>query len=119
MTTATNAADETEAAEATGATGATRDASREPPSVTVRLDATDIDVREIGALAGQIPLASTLAPGTRVVVLDVATRKAGMLGRLLGHRRVSVPRAMRCTALLLRGYIEIGAGEEGAWGKAP
>jgi hypothetical protein len=87
--------------------------------VTVRLDATEADVEEPGSVAGQIPHASTLPPGTRIVVLATATRRRGMLRRLLGPRRVPVPRSTRCTALLARGYVAIGADDDGAWGYAP
>jgi hypothetical protein len=87
--------------------------------VTVRLDATDADVEEPGAVAGQIPHASTVSPGTRVVVLATATRRGGVLRRLLGGRSVPVPRSTGCTALLARGYVGIGADDDGAWGYAP
>ncbi len=87
--------------------------------VTVQLDATAADVGVPAAVAGQIPLASTLAPGTRVVVRASATRRGGVLGRLLGPRREPVPRSTACTALLVRGYVDIGADDAGAWGVAP
>ena len=85
----------------------------------VRLDATDTDVEEPGAVAGQIPHARDVAPGTRVVVLATATRRGGVLGRLLGARKVPVPRSTGCTALLARGYVAIGADDAGSWGYAP
>jgi hypothetical protein len=91
----------------------------EPQPVTVRLDATEADVEEPGAMAGQIPHASALPPGTRVAVLATATRRGGVLRRLLGARSVPVPRSTGCTALLTRGYVAIGADDEGAWGYAP
>jgi hypothetical protein len=95
----------------------TEAADRQP--VTVRLDATDADVEEPAAVASQIPLASTLPPGTRVVVPSTATRRGGVLRRLLGPRGVPVPRSTGCTALLARGYVAIGADADGAWGYAP
>jgi hypothetical protein len=90
---------------------------REP--VQVRLDASDTDLDAPAAVASQIPHASTLAPGTRVLVLAAAKRDGGVLRRLLGGRRVPVPRSTLCTALLVQGYVDIEAGEAGAWGKAP
>ncbi len=87
--------------------------------VTVHLDATAADVEEAGAVAGQIPHASTVSPGTRVVVLATATRQGGVLRRLFGPRRVPVPRSTGCAALLARGYVAIGADDDGAWGIAP
>ena len=85
----------------------------------VRLDATDTDVEEPGAVAGQIPRARDVAPGTRVVVLATATRRGGVLRRLLGAGKVPVPRSTGCTALLARGYVAIGADNAGAWGYSP
>jgi len=87
--------------------------------ITVRLDTTEADVNEPGAVAAQIPLASTVLPGTRVVVLATATRRGGVLRRLLGPRREPVPRSTGCTALLARGYVRIGADAEASWGYAP
>jgi hypothetical protein len=88
-------------------------------AVTVQLDATGADVEVPASVAGQIPLAITLPPGTRVVVLANATRRGGLLRRLLGRRREPVPPSTACTALLVRGYVDIGADGGGAWGHAP
>jgi hypothetical protein len=101
--------------EATGASDA--DDSREP--LQVRLDASSADLEAPAEVAGQIPCASTLTPGTRILVLPTATRAGGFLRRLLGARTVPVPRSTLCTALLVQGYVDLGAGEAGAWGKAP
>ncbi len=60
--------------------------------VTVRLD--------------DLPNASTLASGTRVVVLPDAARGRGLLAAF-GQK--THPRSARCAALLLRGYVDIGA----------
>jgi hypothetical protein len=87
--------------------------------VTVTLDATDRDLGDVTAVAPQIPEACTLAPGSRVVVVARAVRRRGLLRHLLGDARVVVPRSIRCTALLVRGYVGIGADAEGAWGVAP
>jgi hypothetical protein len=86
--------------------------------VTIRLDASEAAVDDAPAVAQQIPLASTLEPRTRVAVLALGVRKRGVLGRLLGDRRIDVPRATRCTALLVRGYADVGANDEEAWGYA-
>ena len=87
--------------------------------VTVQLDATAADVEVPASIAPQIPLASTLAPGTKVSVLPVATRKGGALRRMFGGGKVEVPVASRCTALLVRGYVGIAAAGDKAWGVAP
>jgi hypothetical protein len=86
--------------------------------LVIRLDASDAEVDDAHALAGQIPLASTLEPRTRVSVLATGVRKRGVLGRFLGDRKVDVPRATRCTALLVRGYLDVGANDKEAWGYA-
>lgn len=87
--------------------------------VTVRLDATDADLEDASAVALQLPDPATLVPGARVNVLASATRRGGVLRRLLGPSRVPVTRATRCTALLIRGYVTIGADDEQAWGAVP
>jgi hypothetical protein len=87
--------------------------------VTVRLDASNADVESVAAMALQIPLAGTLAARTPVVVLGAAVRRGGLLRRWLGDKSVPVPRAVRCTALLVRGYVDIGADGSRAWGYAP
>jgi len=88
-------------------------------AVVIRLDATDTDIDVPAAVATRIPRASTQPPQTRVTVSRTATRRAGILRRLLGQKGVPVPRAIVCTALLVRGYVDIGADDEVAWGVAP
>ncbi len=94
-----------------------------PPPLAIALDARACDVRDPVAVAARIPDAASREPGTRVCVLGAATRGGGWLGRW--RRSVPVPRAARCTALLARGYVGIGAGvdeesgAEMAWGVAP
>ena len=76
-----------------------------------------------GALAEQIPLASTLAEGTLVVVLEQADTRGGAVIRLL-RPNVRMARALRATALLARGFVEIRAavdptsGQDLVWGTA-
>jgi hypothetical protein len=82
------------------------------PAVAVALgpeDATDL-----ASVARALPEADTLEAGTMVVVLphvvdpsslaSLASRVLAVLGR--GR---TVPRAHRCSALLARGYVRIGA----------
>jgi len=88
-------------------------------AVTITLDVTDADPEDVSAVARQIPEASALAPGTQVTVLPTATRRGGLFRRLLGAARVPVPRATRCTALLVRGYVGIRADAERASALAP
>jgi len=53
-----------------------------------------------------LPAASTLPAGTRVVVLPEAARGKGLLA---AFTKKTHARSARCTALLLRGYVGIGA----------
>jgi hypothetical protein len=76
--------------------------------------------------AAELPDPGSLAPGTLVLVGDGSVaRETGLLGRVMRRRRERpVPRSIRCTALLARGYARIGGGvdEHGidwAWGYAP
>ena len=81
------------------------------------------DHRVMSGVAEQLPQASTLPSGTAVYVLGGAASDK-RLWRLLG-RTVAVARAARCTALLIKGYVDIGAGVDDvtgvdlAWGSAP
>ena len=82
--------------------------------VRVRLDATDADVESAATVATQIPHASTLPAGTRVIVAPTALRRRGLLRRFLGDASVPVPKAARCAALLARGYVDVAAREDGS-----
>jgi len=77
-------------------------------AIAVLVDATGIDEEDAGAFAAQIPAAAELPPATPVFVLEAATRGRGAL-RWLGARKVSLLRAARCTALVARGYVDVGA----------
>ncbi len=85
----------------------------------VTLDVTNADPEDVSAVASQIPDPKTLPPRTRVTVPAIATRGGGLLRRLLGETKVPVSRAIRCTALLVRGYVGVGADTERAWGVVP
>lgn len=85
-------------------------------ATVVRLDATEVDPEDFAALATQLPLASTLPPRTVVAVPAVAVRRRRFLRGVLGDRKVTVSRAARCTALLLRGYVDVHADDGSAWG---
>jgi hypothetical protein len=91
--------------------------------VAVLLHAPHGGDRAIASVAEQVPRASTLPSGASVFVLGGAASDR-RLWRLLG-RRFPVTRASRCTALLVRGYVDIGAGvdevsgDDLAWGSAP
>ncbi len=66
------------------------------------------DVPTLAEIAAQVPLATTLRPGTLLVVLGDFEAGTGLLGRLLGGN-AKAPRVLRCTALLAQGYTRLGA----------
>ncbi len=73
-------------------------------------------------IAGETPLPGTLPPGTLVLILGEVAPKDALIGRWLGPR-VRVPRHLRGSALLARGYVRLGAGIDAsgndlAWGYA-
>ena len=53
-----------------------------------------------------------------MLVEAIATQKRGVLQRILGDKKVPVPRHVRCSALLARGYVDIAAEGDAVWGKA-
>jgi hypothetical protein len=99
--------------------------SPDAPATAVLLDATGVDLANVGAVAEQIPSADALPGGTPVVILGTAARRGPLWRRLLGGRGILVTRASRCTALIARGYIDVGAaadeptGTDIAWGWVP
>jgi hypothetical protein len=97
-------------------------------ATVVELDASDGDfsgAERTGAVARQVPDCGGLPPRTLVVLLGVATRGGGIWRRLVRMNTVSVSRAARCSALLVRGYVDIGAAPDAAtsqdlvWGWSP
>lgn len=94
------------------------------PAAAVVLDAASLNGDDAGAVARQLPDASTLPEGTLVVVSGEAIRGVGILGRLFGGGTTAVNRAARCAALVARGYVDVGAGIDPAtkidiaWGRA-
>jgi hypothetical protein len=89
--------------------------------VALLLDASrGSDARTVAGVAAQLPGASSLPGGTRVFVLGAAA-SSGPFAWLPFTRGVPVTKASRCSALLARGYVDIGAGTDDdlAWGTAP
>jgi hypothetical protein len=83
------------------------------------------ELDDVVATLAQIPEASTLPPGTPVVVFGEAADHRPLWRKLLAARPTRVSRAARCGALIAQGYVDVGAGideETGAdlaWGKSP
>jgi hypothetical protein len=71
-------------------------------------------------LSGQLPDPSTLAPGSWVALGAGPAASRRLFGLIAGRRRAGVPLAVRCTALLARGYTDIQADDSGvAFGRVP
>lgn len=77
----------------------------------------------LAALTTQLPEASSLPGGTWVAVRASQAPRKGLLARLF-LKKSGAHLALRCTALLARGYEQVGAGadaegREVAWGRVP
>jgi len=90
-------------------------------AVLLDLDAETAERAQVDAALAQIPEADSV-PGRLVVVLAERAAARGLLGRLF--RPAKIPRAVRATALLARGYDAIASGVDEAsgadlvWGRA-
>ncbi len=77
----------------------------------------EVEGGDVKRVAAQLPRAETLGPGTHLVAL--AGKSRGWLGKLLPPRDAP-SQAVLGSALLARGYVNIGAGQDGgrdaAWG---
>jgi hypothetical protein len=87
-------------------------------AMAVWLDATKSGLATVAEVAEQIPDAQGLPERTPIVVLGTAVRAPSGWRRLLGAPRVPVAHELRCSALLVRGYVDIGGDAEAdvAWG---
>ena len=72
----------------------------------------DDDAHNARAWSDQVPRAADLPPATPVFVLGEARRKSGWPWT----RTAPVSRAARCTVLVARGYVGVGAGVDEATG---
>jgi hypothetical protein len=71
---------------------------------------------QLDAAAAQIPAAAELPAGRIVVLLPQRAQAGGFFSRLLASGRARVSPAVRATALLARGYTNLGADDELVWG---
>ena len=87
------------------------------PAIAVLLEA-DANELDEAAIASQVPHARGLAPKTPVFVLGSATRASAQMPWLsfLRSGSVRVGRGPRCGALLMRGFVGLGAGIDEASG---
>jgi len=89
-------------------------------AVLLDVNAEDSERAQVDAAAPQIPHADELPAGRLVVVLAARAQTGGFFSRLFAGGRAEVPRAVRATALLARGYANLGANAEAGlvWGEA-
>ncbi|MEB2313800.1 MAG: hypothetical protein OZ921_20825 [Sorangiineae bacterium] len=89
---------------------------------TVGRDWPEDGLGPVERLAAELPAPGALEPGSWLAVDGGHRPRAGVLGRLLGSPRAEprVHLAVRCTALLARGYELVCADASGvAYGRAP
>ena len=76
----------------------------------------------VAEVLSQLPEIARMTPGAQVVILPGLNASTGLFARIFGRKK-RVPRAVRCSALLARGFIDIaaaGAGDDDlVWGFAP
>ncbi|MCS6900822.1 MAG: hypothetical protein RMJ98_13885 [Myxococcales bacterium] len=77
----------------------------------------------LAVITSQIPAADTVPQGTWIAIRPSRACHHGLLQRLL-RKPAYAHLALRCTALLARGYEHVGAGMDGqgqevAWGRSP
>ena len=84
--------------------------SDDADAIAVWLDIPAGGPLDAAAVAAQIPAAHGLAPATPVFVLGSLFRPpSGWLSRLFA-RTIVIPRVIRSDAILMRGYVGLGAG---------
>ena len=101
------------------------------PSAQMRAAATTVvlgegDAASVAAVMAKLPDPASLTPGTLVIVPGELAKARRSLARsvlaVFGHTK-SVTRARRCSALVARGFVDVGAAEDEtradlAWGYA-
>jgi len=102
------------------------------PSADARAAATTIALRDddatsVAAVMAKLPDPASLSPGALVIVPGEVVSGARSLARsvlAVFGRTKTVTRARRCSALVARGYVDVGAAEDEtradlAWGYVP
>jgi hypothetical protein len=71
-------------------------------------------------LADELPDPQTLPPSSWVAITSGEAQPPSLWARLRGRPAPTLHLAVRCTALLLRGYVNVRADGAGlAWGQVP
>jgi len=92
---------------------AVREAATTPVRTETIRSGRDGDLRDPAVIARQLPDPATLPALSLVFVLGTSAPRQGLLGRWFGVGATLVPTATRCSALLARGYVGIGAFVDG------
>ncbi len=91
-------------------------------AVLLDLDAEASERAQVEVAAAQIPAADDQPAGRRVFVLAARANVGGFFARIFARGRGHVTPAVRATALLARGYVNLGSDDSGAlktvWGEA-
>jgi hypothetical protein len=88
--------------------------SEQGEAVAVQLDGAADDLSSAESVLRQIPNCGSFEGRTLVVVLGSAARGGGAWRKLVFMSDVAVPRAARCSALVMRGYVDVGASTDEA-----
>jgi hypothetical protein len=72
------------------------------------------DLEQIGRLVDELPDPATLPPGSWVMLSPGAPARTGGLSGFFARKPRPMKLAVRCSALLLRGYTDIRADAEGS-----
>lgn len=99
-------------------------APAEVPSVLIHPSAAhqsnEIGLEPLVLLAAELPDPRSLSPGSWVMVSPGREQKRGVMSRVFGRKPKHSHLAVRCTALLIRGYVNVCADEHGlAFGRSP
>ncbi len=106
---------------------AARAPSPEDRAAAATVSLADADTSSVRAVMNALPDPSSLTPGTLVVVPAELTSRSRSLARsvlAVFGRAKTASRALRCSALVARGYVDVGSAENEsgadlAWGYAP
>lgn len=89
------------------------------PIVVVLKASGEIAIAEV---VSQLPATGSIPPGTKLVIAGRLASPTGLFARIFSGKK-AVPRAVRSSALLVRGFVDIAAATEGdddlVWGFAP
>ncbi|MEO6418273.1 MAG: hypothetical protein ABIP39_02635 [Polyangiaceae bacterium] len=76
----------------------------------------------VAEVVSQLPGIDSVPAGTKLVIAGRLASPTGLLARIFSGKK-TVPRAVRSSALLARGFVDIAAASEGdddlVWGFAP